>query len=100
METGIELIAQERQEQIEKHGYTVASDVKRYARKIYDIQLAMAANALICDDGDGYFGAFPVDWDDAIATKMLDKPYKERLIIAGALIAAELDRLQALENQA
>lgn len=30
---------------------------------------------------------------------MWDKPYKERLVIAGALIAAELDRLNALEDE-
>jgi hypothetical protein len=31
---------------------------------------------------------------------MASKSYKERLIIAGALIAAEIDRLQYLENEA
>ncbi len=33
-----------------------------------------------------------------IFTKMCYKPYEERLIIAGALIAAEIDRLQT-ENE-
>jgi hypothetical protein len=30
---------------------------------------------------------------------MRHKPYKERLIIAGALLAAEIDRVQYLEEQ-
>ena len=38
----------------------------------------------------------PSDWDDTISLKMCSKSYKERLIIAGALIAAELDRLTAI----
>ena len=32
-------------------------------------------------------------FDRTITDKMEGKPYKERLIIAGALIAAELDRI-------
>jgi len=35
----------------------------------------------------------PNGWDVDIYKKMRNKSYKERLIIAGALIAAELDRL-------
>ena len=35
----------------------------------------------------------PNGWDQEIWEKMIRKPHQERLIIAGALIAAELDRL-------
>ena len=99
MKTGIELITEERQEQIEKHHRTLAYDIKHNS----DDQLAIAAFVLteakdnetllvIADD------TCPDGWDYEIWQKMWDKPYKERLIIAGALIAAEIDRLQNLEQ--
>lgn len=97
--TGIELIAQERKEQIEKHGITVDNDVD--FNKHY--QLSIAASNL-CVDPLGYMDDKelgidneeypPEGWDMVIWKKMYNKPYKERLIIAEALIAAEIDRLQ------
>lgn len=91
MKTGIELIAQERQEQIEKHGITVKNDIEINQNK----ELARVASALAypyhyVDNFDDY----PEYWDKQAVAKMVQKPYKERLIIAGALIAAEIDRLQ------
>ncbi len=91
--TGIELIAKEREEQIEKHGRTVEKDVEINGGK----ELAQAAAALAypfhyADDFDDY----PVNWDRDILAKMIQKTYKERLIIAGALIAAEIDRINAV----
>lgn len=88
MKTGIELIAQERQEQIEKHGYTVSDDVSVNEQG----QLPLAAIMLI-EGGLKNRECLPYDWSENQWKKMFDKPYKERLIIAGALIAAELDRL-------
>lgn len=93
MKNGIELIAIERQEQIEKHGRTIESDV--LYNKHY--QLVNTAKHLLnifeeYDESDMELA--PDDWDKKIYRKMLLKPYKERLIIAGALIAAEIDRLQ------
>jgi hypothetical protein len=97
MKTGIELINDERQEQIEKHGITPQKD--------YDLnhsgQLPWAASCLAFDeiwDWDARHEA-PVDWDLELWQKMHDKPHKERLIIAGALIAAELDRLALAEKE-
>jgi len=88
--TGIELIAKERQEQIEKHGRTIAWDADRNSAE----ELITAAHAAIdADDGQ-----FPASWDLVAIQKICDKPYKERLIIAGALIAAEIDRLQAIDS--
>jgi len=86
MKTGIELIADERKEQIEKHGRTIEHDVRENADK----QLRDAATALINKD----YHALPNSWKFALCSKMMDKLYYERLIIAGALIAAEIDRLQ------
>lgn len=94
MNTGIELIAQERKEQIEKHGYSLASDQDINT----DCQLSTAA-CILCyeaiDEIDSRNDP-PHDWSLEAWQKMHDKPYKERLVIAGALIAAELDRLNEL----
>lgn len=91
--TGIELIAKERQEQIEKHNRSIESDVENNA----DCELAAVATALAypyhyADDSDNY----PENWDKDLIKRMVSKPYKERLIIAGALLVAEIDRLNAI----
>ncbi len=100
MKTGIELIAQERKEQIEKHGRTIASDVIQNQSQ----ELAIGAIALLetdCPDEitEGRsIGKFPIQWDNELCLKMVNKSYKDRLIIAGAFCAAEIDRLNALES--
>ncbi len=90
MKTGIELIAIERQEQIKKHGYTNIEDERNDGG-----QLSYAAEMLLAQEHEeGIDSAcFPDGWSHDICVKMLSKPYKARLIIAGALIAAEIDRL-------
>lgn len=99
MKTGIELIAEERREQIEKHGRTIRKDVELNNMA----QLSFAAAILSCPNPEQYQSkennyACPVGWDFNIWNKMRLKSYKERLIIAGALIAAEIDRLQAIKS--
>ena len=90
--TGIELIAQERQEQIEKHKISTKEDREfNFSR-----ELILGAEALIAHKGEGDYTYFPAQWDIEICKKMIEKSYKERLIIAGALIAAELDRIDCL----
>lgn len=93
MKTGIELIAQERAEQIEKHGRTIEKDVELND----DQQLSLAAEMLLAVEHEEGIDSesYPDGWDKEICTYMISKPYKERLIIAGALIAAEIDRLAA-----
>jgi len=94
MKTGIELIAAERQEQIEKHGRTVEMDVKEN----YETELSYFAG-LICHanaNSADVMSYLPPKWDKVICKHILSKPYKQRLIIAGALIAAEIDRLNAI----
>lgn len=39
----------------------------------------------------------PFGWDKELFEKMINKDYRSRLIIAGALIAAELDRINMEE---
>jgi len=90
--TGIELIAKERQEQIKKHGRTINNDI---AENTGD-QLRKAACGLLIENAsnpDIMKALLPINWDEKIWFKMCKKPLKERLIIAGALIAAELDRI-------
>lgn len=89
--TGIELIAAERAEQLEKHGRTVERD-----RGINDVrQLAKAAQIMvIANIHPKAAPSFkPADWDPDLWDKMCAKSYKDRLVIAGALIAAEIDRI-------
>ncbi len=90
MKTGIELIAKEREEQIKKHGRTIRSDV---AQNDND-QLETAAMMLLAQDFEEGIDSesFPDGWDVEACKKMLSKSKRERLIIAGALIAAALDR--------
>lgn len=93
--TGIELIAQEREEQLTKHGHAIEHDVLINDER----QLGVAASYLSYPDQSQMDEDYiPNHWDPEIWKKMMDKPYEERLIIAGALIAAELDRLLYFEN--
>lgn len=94
--TGIELIAKERQEQIEKHGRTLEYDMINND----EFQLADAAAVLCLPIPEGFESQFvnanseypPIGWSQEWWVKTLSKSNKDRLIIAGALIAAELDR--------
>jgi hypothetical protein len=84
--TGAKLIARERKEQVEKHGRTIQADVKLNSSG----QLLKGAIAIIDHDHSNW----PKDWETPIYIHINDKPWIERLVIAGALIAAEIDRLQ------
>lgn len=93
MKTGIELIAQERKEQIDKHGRTVERDVAINSNH----QLVKAVISMLESNGPrGMERNCPKGWDSVLWKKIVGKPYQERLIIAGALIAAEIDRLNAV----
>jgi len=86
-DTGIDLIAKERKEQIEKHGYSIEDDVDENN----SCELGIAARAIM--KLSPIFTDFPKFWRSSGVHIMIAKPYKERLIIAGALISAEIDRL-------
>ena len=100
--TGIELIAQERKEQLEKHNISIFDDIKynQYDPLIQAASGLLAYNSVDNKTEDEDYAEFlrPVNWDKDRWIKMCNKPYKERLIIAGALIAAGLDRIINLEN--
>jgi hypothetical protein len=93
MKNGVELIAEERQEQIIKHGFTGEHHVNHI--EWYDEnQLVEAAKVLSTPDLSGNVW-YPKNWDHVWFYRLCRKPYFERLVIAGALIAAEIDRLQS-----
>lgn len=93
MKTGIELIAQERKEQIEKHERTIKNDIlKNGAGQLLSAAIHILGRSSVFDF-DGTEDFVPVDWQSDIYNKMNEKGYKQRLIIAGALIAAEIDRI-------
>lgn len=89
MKTGIELIADERNEQINKHGRTLESDIvnNQYG------ELAVVARYLLSDFPTEQ--SWPRTWSREFKFQLDRKSKRERFIIAGALIAAELDRLTA-----
>lgn len=87
--TGSEQIAQERVDQILKHGHTTVSDIQKNPDK----QLVNASSAILFKSK-----LCPEGWDDDKWQKLIEKPYPERLVIAGAFIAAEIDRVNRLEE--
>ena len=99
---GINQIKQEREEQITKHGRTVEYDVEHNGNR----ELSRFAGMLITKEPFLNAGISdllleklsPENWDMDIKVKMFRKSYTERLVIAGALIAAELDRLNYIEK--
>lgn len=94
---GIELIAKERKEQQEKHGISVKNDAQ--FNSILQFNGIPAIPIAVIGIIDDSFQHAPAHWDKAFLDKIKKKPYKERLIIAGALIAAEIDRVQYVEEQ-
>ena len=93
-ETGVALITREREEQITKHNRTVIADVAFNNQ----YQLSVAAIGLI-QSPMGAVSLPPKGWEEESWKKMQGKSYKERLIIAGALIAAEIDRVTVEETK-
>lgn len=96
METAVELIAIERnKKQIGKHGFTAEHHAMH--PEWYDKgQLIEAANTLSMKEIKSCLIHF--NWDADWFTKLCLKTHRERLIISGALICAELDRLNYIEQ--
>ena len=91
MKSGIELISIERQEQIEKHGYDLHHDVNVNNEG----ELHRAAVIIIDAEHNGIEDWQRLEWNKKMYLKIVNKTRIEQLAIAGALIAAEIDRLQA-----
>lgn len=88
-EDGIQLIAKERNEQINKHHRSLEYDKGLNTKR----ELISGVIALIGEEDNCNPLEFPEQWDTKLVLHMSEKEYKERLIIAGALIAAEIDRI-------
>lgn len=69
-----------------------------------EYQLTDAAAALSMNVPSSLIGAYeqsqgehpPVGWSSEIWIRMIKKPYKDRVIIASALLAAEVDRIDEI----
>lgn len=94
MKKGIELIAIERQEQIEKHGWSLERD-KEYYKNGELIQAAKFCE-IATGRGIGFTGSgdavWPNEWDDYFRRKILSKSKIGALVVAGAFYMAENDR--------
>ena len=90
--TGIEFVIRERHDHAQKHGHTVDHDIENNDSG----QLIRAASVLIEKNPD--VGEMPAYWDNDHCSKMVSKPYTERLVIAASLIVAEIDRLQTIKR--
>lgn len=92
MKTGIELIAAERQEQIEKHGWTLEHDAG-----YRNDQLSQAA--FYCFDLAGYNPmnihkkhSWPDGWDDYFEEKIKAKTKIQQIVVGAAFLIADNDR--------
>lgn len=113
MKTGIELIADERKEQIEKHGWTLEHDIKEHEGCDLSYNAAVLAspeilfykedfaNSISFKVANAYEGwklpelAYKKDSNVRVGNENLSKEKRiKQLIVAGALLAAEIDRLQ------
>lgn len=102
--TGLELITKERTEQIEKHGYTIEDDLQYDGQELIILiefllkgpTDAEADELRECLVGGNHNG---VTFTEAFITKLEGKSRIEKLTIAGALLAAEIDRLQSTQRK-
>lgn len=95
MKTGVELIAEERHRQIEKEGWTAKHDKEHYHG---ELAIAGACYSVYHTDAQvlnhGLDDGWP--WDEKWWNPSTNAI--ENLVKAGALIAAEIDRLQNIKS--
>jgi len=113
MENGVELIAEERQRQIEQEGWSAEHDEQHLegqlalVASLYATPIPLFARVEKEDGGVEIYDPWPwhdevevTRYGDGLTTEVpaWDKRQKHsklrKLVIAGALIAAEIDRLQ------
>jgi hypothetical protein len=94
--TGIEMIAAERERQVSDEGWTPEHDDTHARAELLAAAVAYAVNAEVAINGhDAWPTAQDVGWpwDEASWKPRSDDPVRD-LVKAGALIAAEIDRIQ------
>lgn len=91
--TGVEFISKERRQQIRKHGFTIAKDYKFYSKGELK-QAAMFCLEMV-DKSPIHtpINKWPEGWDDYFRRTIINKEDFEKIIVAGAFCAAEIDRL-------
>ena len=89
--TGIELIAAERVEHVKKHGRTV--DFDKQFNNVGQLIRAVRTLTIVNLHPKVTPQYRPDNWDPDLWDRMCAKSYKDRLVIAAALIAAEIDRI-------
>lgn len=94
--TGIELIAKERQKQIDKHGFTGEHHANH--PEWYDQNQLIEAASFLSTPHVSPNTWYPLNWDYNWFYDLCNRNYEERLAIAGSLIAAEIDRLEYLKE--
>ena len=95
---GVKDILGERRKQIDKYQYTAEYQAE-HPQYYADHQLQYAAHTLLNVDIMGYTRIVePLNWDRAWFVRLCEKPQKDRIRIAAALLAAELDRLQYISD--
>ena len=105
MKTGIELIAEERERQISKEGWTPEHDDEHTENQLANAAATYAMDSDCREALTNLIGDFKLlgvpptwPWDEEWYKPTPDDRIKE-LVKAGALIAAEIDRLQRLKEQ-
>ena len=82
------LIAEERMEQVTKHGHILMTDAKWTNKELLRASMfCMTLNETL----------WPVLMGEELRDKIKTKTYNERLAIAGAFIAAEMDRKRNIQ---
>lgn len=98
--TGVELIAAERARQVEVEGWTPEHDDEHGTFELSEAAVCYMRRAVEVDGPPNYrsrLGDTPPSWPwDWAAWKPSDDPIRN-LVKAGALVAAEIDRLQRAE---
>lgn len=94
--SGMELIAKERHEQIEKHGWDIEHDNRTH----YKGELLDAVKALLEIKNLDAHKFFAIKWEAGdLYFNLVNKSPIEQLAVAGAWIAAEIDRLQYIDEE-
>lgn len=92
--TGAQLITEERREQLQRHKRTVEYDVKTNTTR--DLDLAAMRLIMLVVNESFDIPSWPEHWNKDICDKMDAKTDFEKIQIAGAFLAASLDRRMAM----
>jgi hypothetical protein len=106
--SGLDLIIKERERQITEEGWTPEHDAQHNGSELAVVAACYAVSGLNEDEDNGTViqrleegtveDGWPADWDENWDKRGKHDRLKE-LAIAGALIAAEIDRIKAMREE-